>query len=169
MYNFYNLNPAHHTTSSNGSTSITLDVNAPLTNELFYKLFEAYYYDNTSEEKQDVLADHINHTDYLLAFISEDPNMQHGHPTSIQIHSQEDLNLLISTTDEREVYLPVFTDSKELKRFTTEPVFTLTVPAKWLWQFTLSQKNFTGIVFNPGSIGWDISLEHIRSLLDDLS
>ena len=81
----------------------------------------------------------------------------------------EDLNLLISTTEDREVYLPVFTDNNELQRWSTEPVFTLSVPATWLWQFTLSQKNFTGIVFNPGSIGWNISLEHIQSLLDDIN
>lgn len=166
MYNFYNLNPQHNTSTS---TSITLDVNVPLTNDLFYQLFEAYYYDNTSEAKQDILAEHINTIEYLIAFVSDDSNMRHGHPTSIELRSQEDLNLLISTTEEREVYLPVFTDSKELLRYTEEPVFTLTVPARWLWEFILSQKNFTGLVFNPGSIGWDISLEHIQSLLDDIN
>ena len=31
-----------------------------------------------------------------------------------------------------------------------------------------SMDDFNGIVFNPGSIGWDISLEHISSLLKDI-
>ena len=165
MYNFYNLNPNHDTSNHSTSIGVTLDVNIPLSNPLFYKLFEDYYYDNTSEEKQDLLAEHLNTINYLIAFISNEPT---DSLNTITIHSKDDLNLLISTTDDREVYLPVFTDSTELKRFTDETIFTLTVPAKWLWEFTLSQKNFTGIVFNPGSIGWNISLEHIQSLLDDI-
>ena len=169
MYNFYNLNPNHQTQSNNTSTGITLDVNKPLSNPTFYKLFANYYYDNTSEEKQDILAQHLNTIDYLIAFICNDSTPDAHLLETITVRNNDDLNLLISTTEEREVYLPAFTDTSELKRFTSEPVFTITVPAKWLWEFILSQKNFTGIVFNPGSIGWDISLEHIQSLLDDIN
>jgi len=168
MYNFYTLNPDHSTSLQDTSTSITLDVNESLDNKTFYKLFADYYYDNTSEEKQVILATHLNNINYLIAFIAEDIDTANNLNT-ITIHSSDDLNLLISTTDEREVYLPVFTDSTELTRFTTQPVFTLTVPAEWLWKFILSQKNFTGIVLNPGSIGWDMSLEHVQSLLDDIN
>lgn len=168
MYNFYNLNPDHTSSTHNTTNSITLDINQPLANKTFYKLFSDYYYDNTSEEKQDILAEHLNSIDYLIAFIADHSTTTNSSST-ITIHSADDLNLLISTTEEREVYLPAFTDSTELNRFTAEPVFTITVPAKWLWEFALSQKNFTGIVFNPGSIGWDISLEHIQSLLDDIN
>ena len=165
MYNFYTLNPVHNASS----TGITLEINEPLNNDVFYKLFAGYYYDNTSEEKQDILAQHMNQIDYLIAFISDDPSVDVTSLKNITICQTDDLNLLISTTEEREVYLPAFTDLSELRRFTDESVFTLKVPAKWLWEFTLSQKNFTGIVFNPASIGWDISLEHIQSLLDDLN
>lgn len=167
MYNFYNLNPQENH-SSNDSTGITLEVNTPLNNDKFYQLFEDYYYDSASEEKQDLLAQHLNTINYLIGFYSNDPSVDPTTLSSVTIHKMDDLNLLISTTDEREVYLPVFTDVNELNRWTSEPVFTLSVPAKWLWKFTLSQKNFVGIVFNPGSIGWNISLEHIHSLLEDL-
>lgn len=167
MYNFYNLN-AMHNTSSNDSNGVTLPVNEPLNNETFYKLFSDYYYDNTSEEKQNILAEHINQIDYLIAFTTDDASINTQSLTNITISQTDDLNLLISTTQEREVYLPVFTNQTELKRFTDECVFTLKVPAKWLWKFTLSQNNFSGIVFNPASIGWDISLDHVQSLLDDI-
>ena len=169
MYNFYNLNPNHNTSSKGSTSEVTLDVNTDLNNETFYKLFADYYYDNASEEKQDILAQHLNTINYLIAFFPSDSSIDPRTLKSVTIHTMEDLNLLISTTEDREVYLPVFNDNNELQRWSTEPVFTLSVPAKWLWQFTLSQKNFTGIVFNPGSIGWNISLEHIQSLLDDIN
>lgn len=167
MYNFYNLNPQENQ-SSNDSTGITLDINTPLNNDMFYKLFQDYYYDTTSETKQDLLAQHLNTINYLIGFYSNDTSIDSKTLSSITIRKMDDLNLLISTTDEREVYLPVFTDVNELNRWISESVFTLSVPAKWLWEFTLSQKNFSGIVFNPGSIGWNISLEHIKSLLEDI-
>lgn len=169
MYNFYNLNPDHDKNSTIKTIGVTLEVNEPLNNELFYKLFESYYYDNTSEAKQDALAHHLNTINYLISFYPNDPSVDVTSLTSITIHKNDDLNLLISTTDNREIYLPVFTDTKELRCWTTEPVITLSVPAKWLWEFTLSQKNFDGIVFNPSTIGWNISLEHIKSLLDDIN
>ena len=166
MYNFYNLNPELHTSSNNSSSSVTLDVNLPLTNDTFYILFEKYYRD-PSETNQDMLAKHLNVTHYLICFIPNDAT-DVSLLKNITISSMDDLNLLICTTEEREVFLPVFTDSRELQRFTQEPLYTLSVPAKWLWKFTLAQKNFNGIVFNPGSIGWYISLEHISSLLEDI-
>ena len=167
MYNFYNLNPELNTSSSNNASSITLEVNLPLTNNTFYQLFEQYYHD-PSEAHQDVLAKHLNTIDYLIGFIPYDAASA-STLKNITITSMDDLNFLICTTEEREVFLPIFTDSRELQRWTTEPIYTLSVPAKWLWKFTLTQKNFNGIVFNPGSIGWDISLEHIASLLDDIN
>lgn len=166
MYNFYNLNPEHHTSSTNSAARVTLDVNLPLTNDTFYMLFERYYRD-PSEANQDMLAKHLNTIHYLIGFIPNDT----AHASllkNIAVSSMDDLNLLICTTEEREVFLPAFTDSRELQCFTKEPLFTLSVPAKWLWKFTLSQKNFSGIVFNPGSIAWNISLEHIASLLEDV-
>ena len=169
MYNFYTLNPNHQTSAQNPSSSISLDVNQTLTNTTFYKLFSEYYHDNTSEEKQDRLAQHLNTINYLIAFTGNNSVTDINSLKTITINSKEDLNLLICTTEEREVYLPAFTDTSEIIHFTNEPIFTLTVPAKWLWKFILSQKNFNGIVFNPGTIGWDISLEHIQSLLDDIN
>lgn len=166
MYNFYNLNPDHHTSSNNHSTNVTLDVNLPLTNDTFYTLFETYY-NNPSEDNQDILAKHLNTIHYLIGFISNDA-ANASSIKNITINSKDDLNLLICTTEEREVFLPVFTDSRELQLFTKEPLYTLSVPAKWLWKFILSQRNLRGIVFNPGSIGWDISLEHVASLLEDI-
>lgn len=167
MYNFYTLNPDHNSSRST-STGITLDINQPLHNSTFYQLFADCYYDNASEEKQDLLAQHINSIDYLIAFLPSDTT-DISNSNTITIYSNDDLNLLISTTDEREVYLPIFTDSIALKKFTDEPVFTLRVPAKWLWEFVLSQKNFNGVVFNPANIGWDISLQHVESLLTDIN
>lgn len=167
MYNFYSLNPEISTSPNNNASSINLEVNLPLTNDTFYKLFEQYYHDS-SESNQDILAKHLNSIDYLIGFISSDASSASS-LKNITITSMDDLNLLICTTEEREVFLPIFTDSRELQRWTTEPIYTLSVPAKWLWKFTLTQKNFNGIVFNPGSIGWDISLNHIASLLDDIN
>lgn len=167
MYNFYNLNPEHHTSSAHDAAQVTLEINLPLTNDTFYRLFEQYYHDS-SEENQDILAKHLNTIDYLIGFIPHDTEAASS-LKNITISSMDDLNLLICTTEGREVFLPVFTDSRELQRFTKEPLFTLSVPAKWLWKFTLTQKNFNGIVFNPGSIGWDISLQHIASLLEDMN
>lgn len=166
MYNFYNLNPNLHTSSSHNS--VTVEVNTPLTNETFYQLFKQYY-NHASEENENLLGAHLNEINYIIGIIPNDNTQDSTQIHELTIRSMDDLNLLICTTEEREVFLPVFTDTRELKHWNTEPIITLSVPARWLWQFVLRQKNFSGVVFNPGSIGWDISLEHIASLLEDLN
>lgn len=168
MHNFYSLNPIQNTNNFN-SLSTDLTINERLTNSTFITLFKDYYNDNTSEAKQDALAAHLNEMDYLIAFFPEEASGSNTMPNSITIHTNDSLSLLISTTDNREVYLPVFTDNASLRNFTTDLVYTLKVPAKWLWEFVLSQKGFSGIVINPNTISWDMSLEHIRSLLDDIT
>lgn len=167
MHNFYSLNPNHNQDINNSSSTI-LTINEHLDNPTFMKLFADYYNDNTSENKQDALAAHLNEMEYLIAFFPNELESSQSIPNNITIHTNDILNLLISTTDNREVYLPVFTDNASLRKFTTDIVYTLRVPAKWLWEFVLSQKGFSGIVINPNTIGWDMSLEHIQSLLDDI-
>lgn len=168
MHTFFSLN-SFQNTSSNNSFSTTLMINEPLNNPTFLELFSAYYNDNTSEAKQDALAEHLNTMEYLVAFYSIDDIEIQPSQTEITIHKEDNLSLLISTTSEREIYLPIFTDTAALKHFTSESVFTLRVPAKWLWEFALSQKGFSGVVINPHTISWDLSLEHIQSLLDDIN
>lgn len=165
MYDFYSLNPDLNKPKDSATHSISLTINEPLTNDTFYQLFQAYYY-NQTPENEDALGNHLNAIDYLIAFLPSDEHTNTS--TSITIHTMDDLNLLISTTEEREVFLPVFTDSRELAHWYDGNACTLTVPARWLWKFILQQKNFNGIVFNPGTIGWDINLEHIASLLNDI-
>ena len=167
MYNFYTLNASNNTPTKVNASSVTLDVNETLTNNTFYSLFSAYYRHSTIEN-EDALGAHINSIDYLIAILPEDPSFDCSNEKSLTVTEMDDLNFLICTTKDREVFLPVFTDSRELTRWYHEPVYTIRVPAVWLWQFVLKQGNFNGIVFNPGSIGWDINLEHIQSLLDDI-
>lgn len=167
MHNFYSLNPMQNPDHAH-SLSTELTVNEILTNPTFTTLFKDYYNDNTSEAKQDALAAHLNEMNYLIAFFPDELSDSQTIPNTITLHTNDTLTLLISTTDNREVYLPVFTDNASLRNFTTDLVYTLKVPAKWLWEFVLSQKGFSGIVINPNTIGWDMSLEHVRSLLDDI-
>ena len=127
------------------------------------------YYRNSTEENEDALGAHINAIDYLIAILPDNPSVNCSNEKTITVTEMDDLNFLICTTKDREIFLPAFTDSRELDRFYHEPVYTLRVPAAWLWQFVLKQGNFNGIVFNPASIGWDINLEHIQSLLDDIN
>lgn len=168
MYNFYTLNSNNENDHSSSTSQVSVTVNERLTNDTFYSLFEAYYR-NPSEETEDALGNHINGIEYLIAILPNDDNAFSPAATELTITKAEDINFLICTTEDREVFLPAFTDSRELTRYYTEPVYTIKVPAMWLWKFVLNQGNFNGIVFNPATIGWDISLEHIQSLLDDLT
>lgn len=164
MYNFYNLNP--NFSSNQPPDYVTLDINSPLHNNTFYELFNTYTA-NPTEENQDKLGNYLNTINYLIGFFTNENSTQNE--TQIIVKKYDDLNLLICSTAEREVYLPAFTATTELKNWCKEPIHTISVPAAWLWKFILSQNNFTGIVINPGSIGWTISCDHIRSLLDDIN
>lgn len=168
MYNFYTLNANNKSENSASTSQVSVTVNERLTNDTFYSLFETYYR-NSTEENEDALGKHINSIEYLIAILPNDDQVPTSAPTELTITKAEDINFLICTTEDREVFLPAFTDSREITRYYTEPVYTLKVPAMWLWKFVLNQGNLNGIVFNPGTIGWDISLEHIQSLLDDLT
>lgn len=164
MYNFYNLNP--NLSSPETSDHITLDINLPLHNDTFYELFNTYTSDPT-EENQDKLGSYLNTINYLIGFFPNDESNKAAN--QLVISKYDDLNLLICSTQEREVYLPAFTSTTELQSWCKESINTISVPAAWLWKFVLSQNNFIGIVINPGSIGWTINYDHIRSLLDDIN
>lgn len=164
MYNFYNLNPT--LSSSEITDYVTLEINLPLHNDTFYKLFDAYTA-NPTEENQDKLGNYLNTINYLIGFFPNDTSSQDK--SQITIKKYDDLHLLICSTPEREVYLPVFTATTELQNWCQDPINTISVPAAWLWKFILSQNNFIGIVINPGSMGWTINCDHIRSLLEDIT
>ena len=163
MYNFYNLNPNH--LPSETSSPVTLDIISDLHNDAFYELFNAYTA-NPNVENQDKLGSHLNAINYLIGFFP-DNNMDID-TKQFTFHKNTNLNLLICSTSNREVYLPCFTTASELTTWCKEPINTLSVPAVWLWKFVLSQSNFDGIVINPSSIGWTINCEHIKSLLEDI-
>ncbi len=166
MYNFYNLN--HDQLQSENANYAVVDVNVPLDNIDFYQLFETYMND-PSEANQDQLGLYLNKINYLIGFFPNSKDEYTPEQTTLTIKSQDDLNLLICSNEDREVFLPCFISTKELRAWCKEPVYTLSVPAAWLWKFVLSQNNYKGIIFNPGSIGWSITLEHIQSLLDDIN
>ncbi len=167
MHNFYNLNPNHEAHLTKESANIILDINAPLENKEFDRLFEAYCI-APSETAQNDLGMHLNEMNYLLGLITDEETSSQTKPSQISIQKGDDLRLLICSNRSREVFLPLFTNDKELKDWYNEPVNTLTVPAKWLWNFVLNQKNYAGILINPNSIAWSINMEQIQSLLNDI-
>ncbi|WP_069999921.1 SseB family protein [Cellulosilyticum sp. I15G10I2] len=162
MHSFYNLNPNHNTAASEHSVSVSLDLNTPLSNDEFYKLFDEYCV-SPNEKNQNILGTHLNKMSYLLGIISDNVNTN-----QITIKKGDDLKFLICSTDNREVFLPVFTTDEELNAWYPETISTLTVPAAWLWKFVLGQKNYEGILINPAGIAWPINLQHIQSLLNDM-
>jgi len=167
MHNFYNLNPNHQKNSKNSSNTVSLDLNIPLENREFYKLFDAYA-SNPSEENQNHLGLHLNQIHYLLGLFTDENANPMSLENQLTLTKGDTLKLLICSNDDREVFLPIFTDDTELKLWCKEPINTLSVPAPWLWQFVLRNKNYTGVVINPGSIAWCINMEQIQSLLDDI-
>lgn len=167
MHNFYNLNPNHQTLSGELSNSISLDLNVPLNNTKFYQLFDEYYA-NPNENTQNSLGMYLNQMNYLVGIIPEETAPSEFASSQITIKKGDALKFLICSNDEREVFLPVFTDDSEIKNWYNEPINTLSVPAAWLWKFVLSQKNYAGVIINPNGIAWSINLEHIESLLNDI-
>lgn len=167
MHNFYNLNPNHNSHLSQESTRISLDINTPLHNDEFSLLFDAYCV-NPSETTQNNLGMHLNKMNYLLGLISDDDVDDEIRPKQITIKKGDDLKFLICSNDNREVFLPLFTNDAELKSWHPEPINTLTVPAKWLWKFILNQKNYAGVMINPIGIAWAINLAQVQSLLNDI-
>ena len=168
MHNFYNLNPDQNKKASDSINTVTLDVNVPLDNPNFHELFNTYC-NNPDIEMQNKLGAYLNTINYLICILPDSVEDSHSTPHTLTIKKDDNLSFLISSTKEREVYLPIFTDSSQIPLWYTDPVYTLSVPAVWLWKFVLSQKNYQGVVINPGSIEWSITLEHIQSLLDDLN
>ncbi|PHV70608.1 hypothetical protein CS063_09915 [Sporanaerobium hydrogeniformans] len=163
MPNFYDLNPHHKPNTSSTSPSISLELNTSLTNENFYKYLEAYL-QLPSEETQNVLGAYLNKMSYLIAIIPDTAS----HNNTLTLTLGDEFQLLICYNENREVFLPIFTDDKALKDWYKAPIHTLTVPAEWLWRFILRSKNYAGIIINPDTISWSINLEQIQSLLDDI-
>ncbi len=164
MHNFYNLNPNHNTSNSSSYSSITLELNIPLTNEDFHK-YLSNYLENPTEELQNTLGAHLNNMHYLLGIL---PNESSSND-SLTLSVGSELNLLICSNDNREVFLPIFTDDIALKNWYSDPINTLSVSAEWLWKFILRCNNYAGVVINPDTISWCIDLEQLQSLLDDIN
>lgn len=168
MHSFYSLNPNHNNTSSEVSNSISLDLNAPLHNDAFYKLFDDYCL-TPNETTQNKLGMHLNKMNYLLGIIIAEDIPSGTDITQITIKTGDALKFLVCSNDDREVFLPIFTDDSEIKDWCKEPIHTLSVPAAWLWKFVLSQKSYAGVLINPSGIAWSINPEHIQSLLNDIA
>jgi hypothetical protein len=167
VHNFYNLNPNHQAFSSEFSNSISLDINVPLHNDKFHQLFDEYCL-APSESNQNNLGMHLNQMNYLIGIIPEENTSNTVNNSQITIKKGDALRFLICSNDNREVFLPIFTNDAEIKAWCSEPIDTLTVPAAWLWKFILNQKNYAGVLINPNSIAWSINLEHIQSLVNDM-
>lgn len=168
MRNFYDLNPNHHKTSEESSSRVLLDVNTPLENDEFARLFDEYCL-NPSEVAQNNLGMHLNKMNYLLGILPDENNSDQSFITQIEVKKGDALRFLICSNDDREVFLPIFTKNAEVKAFYNEPIYTLSVSAVWLWQFILNQKNYSGVLINPSSIAWYINTLHIQSLLNDIT
>lgn len=167
VHNFYDLNPNHRSSSTEGTNSISLEVNTPLSNNKFNELLNAYC-NSPNESTQNDLGIHLNNMNYLVGILADDMINTDTTVTEITIRKGDGLKFLICSNDDREVFLPVFTDDTEIKAWCTEPVYTLSVPAPWLWKFIINQKNYAGVLINPNSIAWAINVEHIQSLLQDI-
>ena len=168
MRNFYDFNPNYQTPSNDASNSVILDLNVPLHNDEFYKLFDEYCI-TPNEMTQNNLGMHLNKMHYLLGIILDENTSIDTNINQITIQKGDALNFLICSNEDREVFLPVFTDDAELKNWYTESIHTLSVPAAWLWKFVLTQKSYAGILINPNGIAWSINPDHIQSLLSDLT
>jgi hypothetical protein len=161
MHNFYNLNPNHQSVTEDLLSIVSLDLNTPIDNHEFYQLFDAYCR-NKDEKNQVLLGHHLNKMHYLIGIILDETQ------TSLSLKKGDLLKFLICSNDDREVFLPVFTDQDQVSSWYKEPINTLAVPASWLWNFVLKQKNYNGIVINPADHSWSLNLDHIQSLLDDI-
>lgn len=165
MHNFYNLNHQDVPSAPDSSSSVTLDINPPLYNQKFYDLMETYI-DTPTEQLEDELGEYLNKIHYLIGVI---PDEEHPNFTEkLTISIGDNLEVLICETEQGETYLPAFTDSREVPKWYSKPLNTISVPAFWLWRFVTLNGDYNGIILNPGSMAWTIKDEHIRSLLDDI-
>ena len=165
MHNFYNLNHKETSSATNNASTITLDINLPLYNQKFYDLMDKYI-DAPTAVLEDELGDYLNKIHYLIGIIPNSATSDFSERLTISLG--DTLELLICETDQKETYLPVFTDSREVSKWYNKSLNTISVPAFWLWRFVTLNRDYNGIILNPGSIAWTIKDEHIRSLLDDI-
>lgn len=72
--------------------------------------------------------------------------------------------------NENNCFLAIFTDWNEIRKWTEEDVSGFIMPAKDAWDFVSNQSEvYSGIVINPGSIGWTLQQENIQNLLEDFN
>ena len=76
------------------------------------------------------------------------------------------IKILNCFNDANECFLPVFTDWEEIKNWTKESVDSFIMPFSHMCSF-VEDKEYMGVVINPGSICWTLTKANILALNKD--
>jgi len=69
--------------------------------------------------------------------------------------------------DKDNCFFPVFTDWKEVLAWTDQPVSAIIMPANEVFDFSAGE--YSGVVINPGTIGWTLTRDNIDAIKEDFS
>lgn len=142
-----------------------IDVNKPVENPKLLAAFERHFKEPTEQSALNV-AKEISNTIFLGLILTDEMKttpVDASGKTTIEKGSK--IKFLNCFDDKDNCFFPVFTDWKEVQAWTDQPVSAIIMPANEVFDFAAG--DYSGVVINPGTLGWTLTRDNIAAIKED--
>jgi hypothetical protein len=144
-----------------------VDLNKPIENPGLSAAFNDYNQNKCNETIIKVIKN-IVASNFLVAIISDQIEKTEPDKKGMAtIKKGSIIKFFNCYNQNNECFFPIFTDWVEIKKWTDQQVDTLVMPCIQVLDFIKENKEYLGIVINPGSIGWTLNKDNIRAIIED--
>lgn len=141
-----------------------VDVNQPVENPDLTAALAAFAAEPTPAALQR-LQEQLNRAVYLVAILIDEMNITpDGEAGKATFEKGSRIKVLTCTDPAGAPTLPVFSDWREIRAWTDEPVSTLVLPADEVWSWVTGQSGYQGVVVNPAGQPIPLDLPQVRDL-----
>ncbi len=138
-----------------------VDLDTPVTNPALLAAMNGLGA-GTDQRAIDTLIRELNRAVYLVATLFDQANVKQGSPGQMTFEKGSLIKVLVVTDSNERPLLPLFTDWDAIRKWTSDPVSSMVMPANQAWDLALDQ--YQGIVINPGGPVLQLN----RNQLEDL-
>lgn len=138
-----------------------VDLDTPVTNPALIAAMEGLGA-GPRQAAIDTLLRELNRAVYLVATILDQAKITERSPGQVTFEKGSLIKVRFVTDSDDRPLLPLFTDWDAIRKWTSDPVSSLVMPANQAWDFALQQ--YQGVVINPGGPLLELNRDQLADL-----
>ncbi len=145
-----------------------IDINKPVENPALVASMLRLAKSPTQEARSQLTIE-LNKAVYLAAVYTDE--MHASEPDEegkTEIEKDSVIKVLITSDDQGNPYLPLFTDWNAIGKYISKPVNSWVLPAEDAWHMALNGGDYHGIIINPGENSLPLNINQIRYLYEKI-